>query len=192
MTPLVRLTSLEPVSAGEMQMLSPVYPPSVGDSPGLYFLALFGLLTVALLSASVLVRIGARMRMDGQPLDHPSTLLRGTAFLVLLTIFGGAAPDVIVMLLWGEVTEQTMSRLASIDKAADFFIVWPFCLAFLLPPVVRLYKRLRPRKGGLMLLMNVASDLGPLWPSHRQPAMLIVVCALVSLLVAGARLYAWH
>lgn len=123
-----------------MDMLSPRFPPSFDDSPFAYAFALFSLTIVTALSLSIVIGYALEGRREREisrrignwasaPRKNGVTLLGLHRVIVggfLLTIIMGALPDVLVLLAWGEASDETMWTLFLVDRAFDGLLLLPF------------------------------------------------------------------
>jgi len=122
------------------------FPPSFDGNPWSYGYALFGLTLVSAASATVLTSylLEARERRAiNRVLDNPvvaetsprwslARILRVVIGCLLLTIFMGAFPDVLILLAWGEASDRTMEVLFLIDRLLDGTLMYPALLAMAL------------------------------------------------------------
>jgi hypothetical protein len=174
-------------STGDVQALSPAFPPSVGNKPAVFAWALFGHLALTLLSMSILARLVNRMRADAYPARHMVTYMRVASVTTMLTVALMAAPDTLLLLLWGEVTSDTIDGVTLLDKVFDGLAAVPFVAGLLYPMAA---KRL-PQPGLIELRGGGMGDLRQPWASFRSPVLLILTCALASASVAGAKWFLW-
>jgi ABC-type Na+ efflux pump permease subunit len=179
------------VRAGDIQAVSPMFPPSVGEEPVVYAWALFGLLVVSLMSASVMSTLGKRMARERKSASDPVFLVQVMLFCLFLTIFIGFTPDTLVLLLWGEVSAVSMSRLSLADKLLDGACVLPFVLAFTFPVVVRKLRQTTGRFGVVGAFVSVV-DAQPVWRSARHLLLLIGLCGLTGFGVAFVKWWSWQ
>lgn len=121
-------------------------PPSFEGNAWAYAAALFSLTLASCLSLKRLLgtvseagreialerRIGSYVRRPAIPFWTPLGLFRWKVSCLYLTVLMGAIGDVLVMLLWGEVSARTMEVLLSLDRALDGATIMPFMLAFVI------------------------------------------------------------
>lgn len=122
------------------------FPPSFDGNPWTYGFALFSLTLISAISLTVIVGFILEARAKRQfdqatnnyviqrpfPVMHPVSLHRAIVGGLLLTIFMGAFPDVLIMLAWGEASVRTMETLYIVDRLGDGFLIIPFLCSVLL------------------------------------------------------------
>ena len=117
------------------------FPPSFDGNPWSYGFALFGLTLVSAMALTILIgllleprlRREIDARLDNQiprpvPRDWlaPLSLYRMILVGFLLTIVMGAAPNVLLLLAWGEASAATIDVLFLIDRLCDGGLAVPF------------------------------------------------------------------
>jgi hypothetical protein len=123
------------------------FPPSFDDSSLVYAGALFGLAMITGCALAILVgylcqsreaareapgniyRVRYPKGINVSPRRTEWTLYELYRFKIcalLVTILLGAAPDVLVLLAWGEVSDPTMFLLFQADRICDFVALFPF------------------------------------------------------------------
>lgn len=115
------------------------FPPSFEGNPFSYAFALFSLTLICALSIAMLMqflfdwhrkreyqRIAANRICDPVPFASPLSIHRWIIAGFLFAILFGALPDVLVLFMWGEASDETMERLFLIDRICDGLTVAPF------------------------------------------------------------------
>lgn len=119
------------------------FPPSFDGNPWTYGQALFSLTLVSALSLAQLLALYFEpkrereiSRLIGNPVPQPrgypmSALVAFRLILAsfLLMAFLGAAPDVLILLAWGEASASTIEALYLVDRLGDGFVMFPFLTA---------------------------------------------------------------
>lgn len=128
-------------------MLASAFPPSFEGNPLTYGFALFSLSLLSMLSVARIWGLISDLHKVRQlersllwyirprePLSRWSALtLHETKLACLyLSIFLGAFPDVLILLLWGEASNQTMVRLFMMDRIGDGLTLLPFATAMMI------------------------------------------------------------
>lgn len=169
------------------------FPPSFDGNPWTYGFALFSLTLVSALSLAQLLAFafeGQRERevhrLVGNPLPRPSAYpmsalvaFRLIVCSFLLMAFSGAAPDVLILLAWGEATDRTIEVLYFIDRMGDGFVMFPFMTAIWL-----LARTKQPLEQQLAKAVSI--PLGPfqfvnLMQNMKITAVVFVIAAGVTL-----------
>ena len=94
-------------------------PPSAAGSPLVYGWALFGMLLICAGSLSMMWHIGCAMRWFRTGINTPLAHLRFKECLMFGTLVLLTIGDLPILILWGEVSNLTMTRLAFVDRALD-------------------------------------------------------------------------
>ena len=114
------------------------FPPSFEGNPFSYAFALFSLTLICALAIAMLLQFlfEARARKAAQkiasnricervPFASPLSIHRWIMTGFLVTILLGGLPDVLVLFMWGEASDETMERLFLIDRICDGLTVAP-------------------------------------------------------------------
>lgn len=121
------------------------FPPSFDGNPWTYGFALFSLTLVSALSLGQLLAYAFEARRAREvsrllhnaaprpmPVPVPISTLAAHRLIVssfLLMAFFGAAPDVLILLAWGEAGNATLEALYLVDRLGDGFVMFPFLSA---------------------------------------------------------------
>lgn len=169
------------------------FPPSFDGNPWTYGFALFSLTLVSALSLAQLLAYAFEARREREidrlvrnaapkPLPVPMSALAAHRMIIssfLLMAFCGAAPDVLLLLSWGEAGQGAMEVLYLIDRLGDGFVMFPFLSALWL--LARTGQAL-PQQ----LAKAVDIPLGPFrWEMLRDNLRIV---GLVFLIAAGVTL----
>lgn len=156
-------------------------PPSFHGSRGNFAFALFSLLfTCAILCTALYGSMhNAWVARKYSSWRDPINMNRYIIWLMIIAILMGAAPDVIFLLMWGEVTEVTAWRLAEFDRFCDGLVMFPIVGAMFL------WYRAKPVINYQLIRVPLPIDL---WPKWTQMAPQIRVAALVAFISAGVAL----
>lgn len=171
------------------------FPPSFDGNPWSYGYALFGLTLVSAASATVLVSylLEARERrainrlLDNQviPALGPrwplGRVLRVVIGSLLLTIFMGAFPDVLILLAWGEASDRTIEILFLVDRLLDGTLMYPFLLAITL--IVSAGQSVEH----VLSVDPMQASFRLLWSDLKQKLKLIPVVLLIAVGVTVAK-----
>lgn len=158
-----------------------LFPPSF-DGDGLsYMWAVFGLMTVVLLCSEWLWRTLWAFRELPRPIRHPLTVLRSILSLLLFAILLGAVPDLILIMMWPELSPAAREMISVIDRRLDGCIGPVILLAWLISrlgtPMVE-YQLIR---------LPVPINLWPDWAALRRPVWIGFLVLLVSAAVTFLR-----
>ena len=168
------------------------FPPSFEGNPWTYGFALFSLSLLSMLSVARMWSLAAevrRARLIAQRFPglvppcqpHPRwsalTLHETKLFCLYLTMFVGAFPDVLVLLLWGEAMPGTMVTLFLLDRIGDGIAIAPFTLAMMLGAWLQ---QVVPQK----LIANASpNEVKP--PNWRALMPTLKISSVVLLIAAG-------
>lgn len=104
-------------------------PPAFSGNRAAYGFALFSLFTISTLSLRKIASIALQLRHEPWREEPDIGLYRlGIAFL-LAAIFVGTAPDVALMILWGEASARTLTIAMTIDRLGDGIALVPYLLS---------------------------------------------------------------
>src|SRR3546814_7766869 len=81
--------------------------------------ALFSLFSVSSLAIRQLFLIASQLRRESWRADPDVGLYRMTVASLMMAIVLGAAPDVILLLLFGEANDRTMTTVMTLDRLCD-------------------------------------------------------------------------
>ena len=160
------------------------FPPAFEGSGGSYTFALFGLLILASVSLAQNVKIWRALDFHRDGYSSPVTLARIIASCLYVTLFITTFPDVVVLMLWNEVSQGTMEALWATDRFFDGLALVPFTVAVLLS--VRAEDRLTD------LLVSRGPppiDFIPTGSQLRRQLLLILLIAVIS---GGIALGKWQ
>lgn len=145
-------------------------PPSFSDDRIIYFLSVFGLLTVLLLMSEWLWRVAWSFFDRPQPIKHPISVVRCITALLLLGILMGVTGDAALVIGWPELTPYQRLAVSQTDRVLDGLTAIPFFLAWLFALL-----------GGAMVDWQLQRHPIPvnLWPGWRQLRRPLTIGALV-------------
>lgn len=105
-------------------------PRSFQGNRASYALALFSFFALsALATRKALLIVDQLVTVPWREQQLDVALYRVGALLLLVTLVLSATPDVIVLLVYGEVTEQTFEVVMTIDRICDGLTILPFLFA---------------------------------------------------------------
>lgn len=118
-----------------MNQLTPRFyeaiPPSVAGAPWAYTAAVFALMSITVLCLEWLWRLTWSLTVeDRRGPTHPLTLGRVIIWLLLANVLLGCVGDLLLLMLWPEVSPVTRLTLSSLDRMLDslclpfFFMAW--------------------------------------------------------------------
>src|SRR3546814_18437 len=149
----------------------PGIPVSFSGNRAAFGFALFSLFSVSSLAIRQLFLIASQLRRESWRADPDVGLYRMTVASLMMAIVLGAAPDVILLLLFGEANDRTMTTVMTLDRICDGLMGVPFIIAVFL----RVRAEQFQRTPSLADLEHVAGavDLGPhdrsLFLDHPHP-----------------------
>lgn len=152
------------------------FPPAFDDNPYTYAFALFSLILVASISLAHVVRLTRSLQPDRDGWKTPITIFRLQMIALFLTLFIGTFPDVVVLLLWNEISDPAMVQLWALDRMFDGAMLVPFLFAVLLGV------RSSPR---IVFQLIRAEAPGAAWPTWIQTKEQLWVIGLVLVIAAG-------
>ena len=116
----------------------PPFPPGFHGNPLTFALALFSLTIMCLTAVSALFAVYLDWRREKRPdFITEKTGARSELYKALRAAVGcysvfllfGALPDVLYLLLWGEVSIETLGHVMVLDRLFDGLILAPFLVA---------------------------------------------------------------
>lgn len=109
-------------------------PPAFSGNRGAYGFALFSLFTMTTLSMRKIIVVACCMAREGGGALLDVTLHRLAIICLLAVILLGTAPEVALLLLWGEISLDGHVALMSLDRLGDGLTIIPYLLflAFML------------------------------------------------------------
>jgi hypothetical protein len=127
--------------------------------PYVYLTTVFSLLLINLLALEWLWRLCWATVEQPRPLRHPTTALRITLILLLVSAILRAAPDTVLLMGWSEMTTESRHFWAAADNLLDAVSVFPFTLSWLVALL-----------GGAMIVHQLENKPLPLhlWPTWTQ------------------------
>jgi hypothetical protein len=109
----------------------------------------------------------------------PINVNRYVIWLLLSTILVGGGPDVIVMLAYGEVSNETTGLILQFDRIMDGLTMFPVVAAILL------WYRAKPVINYQLIRQPIPVDL---WPKLRKMGPNIRIGGVVALIALGVAL----
>lgn len=106
------------------------FPASFQGDRWAYAFSVFGLFATALLAMEWLWRILWAFREEGMPFKHPLTLSRVVIALLLIGMLIRITPDVLLVMLWPEISPHTRAAIAFYDRVFDGLAIVPVTMAW--------------------------------------------------------------
>ena len=119
------------IFAGEHSSTDPSIPISFSGNRAAYGFALFSLFTTTSLAIRKLFQIGAQMHDEPWRADPDVGLYRIAIALFLLAYVVAEAPDVMVLIIWGEAGSRTLETALTIDRLGDGLAAFPLLAGLL-------------------------------------------------------------
>lgn len=162
------------------------FPPSFGDSAGLYAYALGSIFCLACIYLMTALWIAGEIWRDRRYV-HPKTALTAYRVIVMLAATTGfirSAPEAIYMMAWNEVSASTIRAILFFKRMADSFSIipgsgWIMLLVLSYPAVANALKN--------AAVFDV--DLFSPWPKLVRPAIAMFLIMVLSVLVAIGKFY---
>jgi hypothetical protein len=134
-------------------------PPGFEGHPLLYLVTVFSLLTINLMALEWLWRLGWQMVERRFPYQHPSSVARVILMSLLVSIVLRAGPDILSLMLWGDMSPAERLTLLKMDGYLDTVSFVPFGVAWVTAFL-----------GGPILMYQLERHPRPLhlWPTWRQ------------------------
>lgn len=110
----------------------PGIPNSFSGNRAAYGFALFSLFSITSLSIRKIFLLAAQLRDEHWRNDPDVGFHRMALTCLLLVIVMGAGPDVILLLIWGEVGGRSLATAMTFDRMCDGLAVIPFVTALFL------------------------------------------------------------
>lgn len=156
-------------------------PPSFSDDRLIYFLSVFGLLTVILLMTEWLWRVAWSFFDRPQPLKHPVSVVRFILLLLLTGVLMGVAGDTALIIGWPELSPGQRLLVSQADRALDGLSAVPFFLAWLCGLL-----------GGAMVDWQlqrhpIPVNLWPSWASLKRPLSIGALVVFIAFSVTWLR-----
>ncbi|WP_066723596.1 hypothetical protein [Sphingomonas pituitosa] len=175
-------------------MMQTRFPPSFNDNPLSYGFALFSLalitsISLAYVIAAVLERsrereVNAKIRNVALPPSPTGLTLLSYHRLILcgllLTIILGAGPDVLLLLAWGEASDEAMWWIFQLDRVCDAATIIPFLMSMFL--TIRAERSIEHRLG----LDPIKIPVRPTWGMVRDK---LKITGAVLCIAVGVTLY---
>ena len=158
------------------------FPPAFANNPFAYGFALFGLILVAALSLAQIVRLMRALDPHRDGYASPVTCHRIILICLFSAILMGTFPDVVVLLLWNEVSNAAMQELWALDRVFDGLMLVPFLMAILVG--VRSEARITYQ----LIKRDVAMDVWPTWKQTRDQFAIMGLAFLIAFGVAWGKL----
>lgn len=108
------------------------FPPAFHNNGFAYSFALFALLILASVSLAQIVRTARCLEPSRNGWNSPVSVARLIVSCLYAVIFLGTFPDVVVLLLWNEVTDPVMQDIWAADRVFDGLTLVPFVAAIYL------------------------------------------------------------
>lgn len=105
------------------------FPPAFSGNRAEYAFALFSLFAMSSLAIRKLIVISAQLSARDWREEPDVGLYRMAVAALMLVIVLGAAPDVALMLLWGEVSAGTIELTMTVNRLCDGLTILPFLFA---------------------------------------------------------------
>ena len=153
-------------------------PPSAAGSPFVYGWALFGLLLLCAGALAMILHILRTMNWFRMGITTPLAHLRLKEILLFGTIVLLTVGDIAILLMWREVSNDTMTRLSLIDRWLDGCAMLSFGIATLL------FLRSETMMINQLTRHPLPDRLYVPWPTIRQHIRIGVLSALLAALVA--------
>lgn len=109
----------------------PAIPRSFSGNRLAYGLALFSLFSTSSLAIRKLILIGVQLNDKAWREDPDVGFYRMALASLLMVIVLGAAPDVVLLLLYGEAGDRTLTTVMTIDRLCDGLTIIPFTAAII-------------------------------------------------------------
>jgi hypothetical protein len=134
-------------------------PPGFEGHPFIYFITVFSLLTINLMALEWIWRLLWQMVEKRFPFQHPSTAARTILLSLLVSIVMRAGPDLLSLMLWGDMSPTQRNNLFQIDSYMDTVSFIPFGIAWITAFL-----------GGPLIMYQMERHPLPLhlWPTWRQ------------------------
>lgn len=165
------------------------FPPVFDDSPLAYALALFSLALITSISLAIVAGYALEHRREleinrlidnhaAPPRRHGLTVLGVHRLIVsglLMTIIFAELPDVLVLLAWGEASDETMFALFQFDRLFDGITLLPFLFA------VSISVRANMVVDHVLGLDPIKISLRPTWGLVRDKLRIVGVVLCIAL-----------
>jgi hypothetical protein len=157
------------------------FPPAFAENPWSYGFALFALVLMASVSMAQVVR---QVRVLKLPVDglfgtwSALCLWRLTLILIFSAFTLVTFPDVVVLLLWNEVTDSTMQQLWALDRFFDAMTLAPFVAASLI--LIRSEGHMTTQ-----LSVQLEKPSAPTFPTWSQTLHQVKLFGIVAVIAAG-------
>lgn len=139
--------------------VSESYVVAFAATPWVYLATVFALLLINLLALEWLWRLVWATAEQPRPLKHPTTALRLTLILILVSAIMRAAPRTVLLMGWNEMSMASRQFWAAMDNLFAAASVFPFVLSWLVALL-----------GGAMIVHQLENKPLPLhlWPTWTQ------------------------
>lgn len=153
----------------------------LGGRPVQDAIALFALILISCLALEWTWRTAWSLADSPSPIKEPSTSLRWTILLILISVLFRLIPDTIEAMAWEDAGPELRAALALWNERFNSLSSFPFALAWLLAYL-----------GGPMILHQLRRTPIPLhlWPTGRQmarPAKIAGACLALALALTYLR-----
>lgn len=147
-------------------------PPTFGDDRGLYASVLSLMLTMAVLALGALIENVRFLFTNTSAWREPAKVTVFNETILLAAVLFSIVPDILVLLIWGEIMAPSGASLSKWDRVFDGIAALTF--------FAWIFRRIRARPSLLFQLQrdSIPVDLEPKWEQLR-PKILIVLAVMV-------------
>lgn len=147
--------------------------PSVADRPIVSFISVIGLFGASTVTIDWMRRIIQNQSALPLPFNHPTTVIRGVAFLMLLSVLLREGPDTMNFMTWPDISPVHRHTLALVNRFCDGLALVPFWNAWLLWIF-----------SGRLISYQLARqpipvELWPGWNSLKRPMLIGILVVLI-------------
>lgn len=171
----------------------PGIPRSFSGNRAAYGFALFSLFSMTSLAIRKLLLITAQLRAQPWREDPDVGFYRIALALMLVTIIIGAGPDVVLLLLWGEAGDRTLTTAMTLDRLGDGVALAPFIAAIFVMVKAEQFQRTpsmqmladnfpgyKPRAGDRQIF-EVLPESESIWENVKIIVFVMVIAAGLAL-----------
>lgn len=153
------------------------FPPAFDHNPYSYAFALFALICLCAISSGAVVNKVRELDPHEDGYTSPITLSRLRMLLYCLTLVSLTLGDVLVLLVWGEVSNRAMENLWAFDRMLDALSLIPFLGATAITI-----------RGGPVIDYALKADISPptdIWPTWKKVKDQLVLLGATAGIAAG-------